>query len=95
MENASKALIIAGGVLIAMLLISLAIYMLTVVRGVANSSEQQFQSSQVESFNRFFVNYDSEVTGLDVYNILGKIEDITNDKDALYSAPIVRWQRCC
>ena len=87
MENASKALIIAGGVLITMLVISLAFYMFTTARGFSNASEQRVTMSQIESFNRFFENYPEEVTGLDVYNIIGKIEDIRNDAYSVADAP--------
>ncbi len=87
MDNASKALIMAGGVLIAMLIISLSVYMLTTARGVANASEQRMTQTQIESFNRFFINYPSEITGLDVYNIIGKIKDINNDENSIANAP--------
>ena len=87
MGNASKALIMAGGVLITILIISLSLYMLTAARGAADASEKMVTASQVEAFNRFFVNYPNEVTGLDVYNIIGKIDDIRNDADSICAAP--------
>lgn len=77
MDNASKALIMVGGVLITVLVISLAMYLITGARGVADASEKRFIVTQIEGFNRFFVNYPPEITGLDVYNIIGKIEDIS------------------
>ena len=87
MDNASKALIMAGGILIAILVISLSVYMLTTARGVADASERRITASQIESFNRFFISYPDEITGLDVYNIIGKIEDIENDVSAVSIAP--------
>lgn len=87
MGNASKAIIIAGGILITMLVISLALYMFTAVRGVSSASEQRVAMSQIESFNRFFENYPETVTGLDVYNIIGKINDIDNDSYSVADAP--------
>ncbi|MBQ9267762.1 MAG: hypothetical protein IJ217_05780 [Clostridia bacterium] len=87
MDNASKALIMAGGMLIAILIISLSVYMLTTARGVADASERRITASQIESFNRFFISYPDEITGLDVYNIIGKIEDIENDVSAVSIAP--------
>lgn len=83
MENASKALIMIGGILITVMVISLCMYVLTSARGVANASETRLRVSQVEGFNRFFVNYPNEITGLDVYNIIGKIEDINNTASSL------------
>ena len=77
MDNASKALIMVGGVLITVMVISLAMYLFTGARGVADASERRLMTSQIEGFNRFFVNYPPEITGLDDYNIIGKIEDIS------------------
>lgn len=83
MENASKALIIAGGILITVMVITLCMYLFTSARGVADASEKRLQVSQIEGFNRFFVNYPNEITGLDVYNIIGKCEDINNTASSL------------
>ena len=77
MDNASKALIMVGGILITVMVISLAMYLITGARGVADASERRLMVTQIEGFNRFFVNYPPEITGLDVYNIIGKIEDIS------------------
>lgn len=86
MDNASKALIMAGGVLITVMIISISLYVLTSARGVASASEDRIVASQIEAFNRFFINYDSTITGLDVYNIIGKIDDINNDASSIVSA---------
>lgn len=83
MENASKALIMVGGILITVMVISLCMYLFTSARGVADASEKRLQVSQIEGFNRFFVNYPNEITGLDVYNIIGKCEDINNTASSL------------
>lgn len=83
MENASKALIMVGGILITVMVISLCMYLFTSARGVADASEKRLQVSQIEGFNRFFVNYPNEITGLDVYNIIGKCEDINATASSL------------
>ena len=54
MENASKAIIMAGGVLIAVAIISLALYAYATYRDYANSSEQILSTSQITSFNRYY-----------------------------------------
>lgn len=59
MENASKALIMAGGVLIAVAIITLAIYTYSYYKEYARSSEQMLTLSQIESFNRFYESYQS------------------------------------
>lgn len=83
MENASKALIMVGGVLITVLVISLAMYMITSARGVADASEKRLLDSQKVAFNSFFEYYPNEIRGIDVYNIIGKIDDINDDISAL------------
>lgn len=83
MENASKALIMVGGILITVMVISLCMYLFTSARGVADASEKRLQVSQIEGFNRFFVNYPNKITGLDVYNIIGKCDDISATASSL------------
>ena len=79
MENASKAVVMAGGVLIAVSLISLALYAYSYFKDYANSSEQLLTLSQIESFNRFYESFDEgtdTLRGVDVLNIYKKaVED--------------------
>ena len=85
MENASKAIIFAGGVLIAILIISVCMYMYTSFRDLYASSMQMHDTAQVEAFNSFFYNFPSEIKGYEVYNILGKINDVNANSDRLTS----------
>lgn len=78
MENASKAVIMAGGVLIAVSLISLALYAYSFFRDYANSSEQLLTLSQVESFNRFYESFNEgtdTIRGIDALNIYKKAQE--------------------
>lgn len=59
MENASKAVVMAGGVLIAIAVISIAIYMYTTARGVASSSEESLSVAQIQSFNKFYTAFEN------------------------------------
>lgn len=59
MENVSKALIMAGGVLIALAVIGVALYFYTSARGFAEQSESMLSASQVQSFNRFYTAFNS------------------------------------
>ncbi len=84
MENASKALIIAGGILIAVLVISIAMYMISMLRDFSESSSMQTASSQNEAFNRFFVysaNSSGKINGYEAYNIVRKVQDINLNED--------------
>lgn len=74
MENASKALIIAGAILISILLISVGILVMNSTSGVQDEMTSQMDSTQKQSFNAQFTNYAksnakaSEVKAL--YNIV-------------------------
>lgn len=58
MENASKALLISGGVLIAMLVISIGIYLFANYRGVSSSYEQIMSTTEIEKFNVNFTKFE-------------------------------------
>ena len=78
MENVSKAVIMAGSVLIAISLISLAIYAYSYFRNYANTSEQLLSVSQVESFNRYYESFTEgtgTIRGIDALNIYNKAQD--------------------
>ncbi len=84
MDNASKALIMAGGTLISLLIISLAMYVFTSARKYGEDSSNLIKSSQNEAFNRFFV-YSETSGGLirrfEAFNIINKIIDINTNFD--------------
>ena len=68
MENASKALIIAGAILLAILIISLGILIYNQAAGVVNNNAM----SQVETqqFNQQFTQYEGDVRGATVNSML-------------------------
>jgi len=84
MDSASKAIIIAGGFFIGVLIVSISMYMLTTFREAYNESIEQFDAQQIMSFNSFFVNYPSKIKGYDAYNIIGKINEVNADPDSAY-----------
>lgn len=84
MDNASKALIMAGGVLIAVMIISIAMYMISTARGVAKDVNEQMEASAQESYNRFYQSFGSTIRGIDVLNIYHKVEDDNWRYDSIY-----------
>lgn len=99
MENASKALLIAGAVLIAVLLISLTMYVFNVITKYTEQSSIQSYSTQAEAFNRYFV-YSSndvdgnrangvQIKGSEAYNIIAKINDINDDEWAMDEIEVI------
>lgn len=57
MENATKALLIAAGVLVVILLIALGMRIFNTTSYVSGASESQMQSTAVQTFNSQFVGY--------------------------------------
>ena len=85
MDNASKALIIAGGVLVAVLVISICMYMYSSFKTMYAENMVMHSLAQKEAFNMFFMQYPSKITGYEAYNIIGKVEEINASEDALNS----------
>lgn len=77
MENASKALIMAGGVLVALLVIGVLLLMFNNVGEYQRSKNANKQSSQIAKFNMDFERYtDSKgITGADVLSLINKVND--------------------
>ena len=57
MENASKALLIAGSILIAIVLIAMTMRVLNSTQGTTDSVETTMQATEVAMFNKKFINY--------------------------------------
>ena len=72
MDNASKALVLAGGMLISTLIISICMYMYTAFKTAYFDNMKIHDSIQIEAFNSFFMNYPDEITGWEAYNICRK-----------------------
>lgn len=89
MDNASKALIMAGGVLIAIMIIGVSMYILAGARGFAEASNTQAELSAVESFNRYYQSFDSKILGIDVLNIYNKAEDDTKRANSMHPVSVV------
>lgn len=76
MENASKALIIAGGVLIAVLIISLLVVFFNNLRGMQGTQETISQEEQAVEFNKQFEVYNREnIYGSDILSLANKVVD--------------------
>lgn len=84
MDSASKAIILAGGILIGVLIISISMYMLTAFRGVYEGSMNEFEAQQIASFNSYFTQFGSTIKGYDAYNIIGKINEVNTNPDSDY-----------
>lgn len=66
MENASKALIIAGAILISILLISVGVLVMNSINPMKKSAQDRSETMAIESFNAQFTSYEGEQSGSQV-----------------------------
>ena len=69
MENASKALIIAGAILISILLISVGVMVMNSAGDVTGQAGESMQSAAIQSFNADFLNYEGVQKGSSVRSL--------------------------
>lgn len=74
MENASKALIIAGAILLSILIIALGIFVFNAAKGAVNTD--QLDATEIQTFNEPIVNYEGTQMGSQVKSLLSLL--ITN-----------------
>ena len=76
MENASKALLIAGGVLIAIIIITMFIMMFSRLSNIQKDQEEQTKIEQLAAFNAEFEAYNKKVMyGVDVITLINKVAE--------------------
>lgn len=83
MENASKALIMAASVLIAIMVLTLAVYLFTSFSGRANDMKQQQAEEQLNQFNTQFIQYQNrnDVTIYEVISVAQLATEINKTYD--------------
>lgn len=69
MENASKALIMAGGILIAILVMSLFVYLIVSFGATSDKIHDQNAQTQITEFNAQFTKYQGR-TNITIYDIV-------------------------
>jgi len=80
MENASKALIIAGGVLIGIMVLSLLSYVFLNGGSFSNEQYKQIEKSQLQAYNLEFEKYmRKDLNASDILTVINKAKDI-NEK---------------
>lgn len=76
MENASKALIMAGGVLIAIIILSMFVMMYNKVSGIKKTQQEKVQMEQIASFNAEYEAFNKKMMyGADVVTLANKVEE--------------------
>jgi hypothetical protein len=98
MENASKALVLAGGILLAMMILALLVYMLNAMSDFQNNQDTRLSTRQIESFNKTYLAYDKTIMhGIDIITLVNKAMEhnrtvgaISTNPDAHYINIIIR-----
>lgn len=87
MENASKALLIAGGVLIALIIMSLLVVAFTKIGDYQKAQSEGSRDSQLAEFNRDFERYtEDDIRGVDIVSLINKIDDYNTKRKRILSS---------
>lgn len=83
MENASKALIIAGAILISILIIAIGMYIYTSSSSSIYGATSQMNSQEVTAFNQTWTNYEGTQKGSNCRGLISQIiaNNSTNKED--------------
>lgn len=73
MENASKALIMAGAILIAIMLISIGLVIINSTKGVVDQGTQAAKIIEMQTFNSKFIAYEGEKKGSEVKQLINLV----------------------
>ncbi len=88
MENASKALLIGGAVLIAIVLISIGVYIITSQSGVIKQSEEASNALTIKTFNGTFDKYVGTKKGSEIKNLCVDVRT-SNSRNADHQVGLV------
>lgn len=93
MENSSKALIIAGTIIIGVLIIAVAIFVYNSAAVSIKDSMIPISTSEIEAFNAEYTMYDGEQTGTNIKALLRKIiSKVDLNKDETTQIPGVYFE---
>ena len=73
MENASKALIIAGAILLSILIIAIGMYIYNSSQNTINEAGSQISAQEVQSFNQTWEMYEGVQSGANVRSLISKM----------------------
>lgn len=81
MENASKALLIAGAILIAILLIAIGMIVFTNANGIIGTATSNMSTQEKQAFNKQFTVYEGKQSGSVVKELISLIETNNSGTD--------------
>lgn len=75
MENASKALLMAGTILISLLVIGALVFVYRDITSAKRADEEALKTQQLEEFNKQFTSYERNLTGSELLSLVNKMAD--------------------
>ena len=88
MENASKALLIAGAILLCILIIAIGMFIYNSAQGTIIDSLNSLSTQQIESFNNQFVAYQGFQKGVNVKKLLRMLIFYADPTTNKYKRPV-------
>lgn len=86
MENASKALLIAGGVLIGLLLLVLLVYTFRQWGDIEATKQKEIETQRVGDFNKSYLSYEKQALyGSELLSLVNKMRDYNISNDVTYN----------
>lgn len=78
MENASKALMFAGTILITLMVISAVVFMYRDLTSVKRQESENQKVEEIAEFNKSFESYEKDLKGAQIFSLANKITDYNN-----------------
>ena len=78
MENASKALMFAGTILITLMVISAVVFMYRDLTSVKRQESENQKVEEIAEFNKSFESYEKNLKGAQIFSLANKITDYNN-----------------
>lgn len=79
MENASNALIMAGGILLAIMIITFGVVLISIFGNFTKDQEEEMAKTSVMQFNNQFLQYEGEGNTVhDIVSVINLVKDIQN-----------------
>ena len=73
MENASKALLIAGAILLCILIIAIGMFIYNSAQSTITDSMTSLSTQEIDAFNNQFTSYEGNQTGSNVKALMGRL----------------------
>lgn len=89
MENASKALIIAGGVLIAIMIITLGLYIFQSAGTLSQSYAERLAEDAINTYNNKFLTYCMDINAQNMVTLINLIKENNNKNQYIQEMQVI------